>query len=228
MIHTCPERMWYVDDFLMPDLLRHRIDEKDIDVFIDTGHQGTLESCMKSFLTVPNDDGGIWHLQDDILVCRRFKSRTEALDDGIVCGIATKYDRERSGYLGEVPLHKMWYSFPCIRIPNKVAIGFATWYYKYIKHNPIYKHLVKTKKHDDVFFRMYIEDYYNDKEDEIKITNASPNLVEHVDWLIGGSTINLHRDDTVRALYFDDDELVEGLKNVLVEYNISKVKGDDK
>lgn len=213
MIHTCPKRRWYVDEYLVPSLLQLTIPQKHILIYEDTNSEGALESCVKSFGNVPYDDDGIWHLQDDILVCHDFKQRTEQLDDGIVCGIATEYDRERKNHLGTVLLYQMWYSFPCIRIPNKIAKDFATWYNRYMRDNPVYKHLTKTGKHDDMMFRMFLEE--TDKYCNIKVMNAHPNLVEHVDWLLGGSTINYHRPEPIKALYFSDTYLTKELEEKL-------------
>lgn len=215
MIHTCPKRLWYVYKYLIPSLIQQNIARDSIIIHLDCNNAGALESFVLSANKCVTEDGGTWHLQDDILICRDFREKTESFDEGIVCGIATEYDRERKNHHGRVQLHQMWYSFPCIRIPDKIMREFADWYLKYFKTNVIYKHIVRSGKHDDMVFRMFLEATY--EENELLITNMKPNLVEHVDWLIGGSTINYHRDKPIRALYFDDEELVSKLRERLCD-----------
>jgi hypothetical protein len=148
-----------------------------------------------------------------VIISKDFVEKTCRNDVGIVCGIATEYDKERAQHFGHVRLHEMWYSFPCIRIPNDIMKEFAEWYLKYFKNNVVYKHIVRSGKHDDMVFRMFLESRY--KEDELTITNLRPNIVDHIDWLIGGSTINYHRDKPIRALYFEDEDLVDELEERL-------------
>ena len=204
LIHTCKERLWYVNDYLIPSMVKQGIDRRHIAIQADILKRGNLENCMQAFMEC-RSDGGTWHLQDDVLIRRDFKEQTERLDDGIVCGIATRYDRDRTDKIGNVTVDGMWYSFPCIRIPNEIARGCAEWYYSQIVNNPVYAAKVKEQKHDDEIFRMYVKL----KCKNIQIINAVPNLVEHIDWLIGGSIVNTHRSDRVQALYFNDDELVK-------------------
>lgn len=210
IIHTCENRKWYVDKYLVPSLLEQ---VTQVEVAVDTEHLGNLEHCMKIFSECDNDDMCSWHLQDDVIVCKDFGIITKQYlqqDEGksIICGIATRYDKDRKDVKGITTVKNMWYSFPCIRIPNKVARECADWYYKYMQNNPVYKHLVKVGKHDDELFRMYLKT----KRPDIQVINAVPNLVEHIDWMIGGSTVNAHRDERIQALYFNDDELVKELE----------------
>ncbi len=217
MIHTCPDRLWYVENYLVPSLLARGIRQNQIIIHNDDKCMGALHSFVKSAKYATTEGEGIWHLQDDVVVCKDFKELTEKYDDGIVCGIATEFDRERKGWYGDVTLHQMWYSFPCIRIPNDILNAFAEWFVKYVQNNVIYTQIVHSKKHDDMMFRMYLESTY--KEDDLKITNLNPNLVEHVDWLIGGSVTNKARGKKVMALYFNEPELVEELKECLKKEN---------
>ena len=77
IIHSCPERMWYVNNYLIPSIRDQGID--DVSAWCDWNHVGCLHSCMNNFMRM-NDDGGTWHLQDDVIVSRNFKSRTEELE----------------------------------------------------------------------------------------------------------------------------------------------------
>ena len=44
-----------------------------------------------------------------------------------------------------------------------------------------------------------------------KARNIAPNLVEHVDWLLGGSVANAQRVTQLRSALWPDQELVEQL-----------------
>ena len=87
LIHAVPERMWYVNEFLVPSLEAQGAD--NIEIWNDTEHQGNLAACMESFAT-RKGDGGTWHLQDDVLICRNFVERCRDLDDGIVFGFCCR------------------------------------------------------------------------------------------------------------------------------------------
>ena len=43
------------------------------------------------------------------------------------------------------------------------------------------------------------------------VENVRPNLVEHVDWLIGGSYLQPWRGYLARAEYWDDEDLIDAL-----------------
>ena len=49
--------------------------------------------------------------------------------------------------------------------------------------------------------------------------NLKPNLVDHVDHLIGGSSLQQWRDYLARAEYFDDREVIEELKEAISRRN---------
>lgn len=207
MIHAMPRRMWYVEEFLIPSLLKQGIDGSSIRVYNDIEGEGNLKSCMKSFAQCEGD-GGTWHLQDDVCICKDFKIRTEKYDQGIVCGFSSElYDGP--GKIGEVSLKEMWFSFPCIRIPNEYARNCSEWVNKYLIGNPVYAHLWKDGANDDVMFRMYLKEYH--KTD--KALNLAPNLVDHVDYLLGGGTGKIKRDKSCRAQYWVDPEIVKELED---------------
>lgn len=188
LIHAVQSRMWYVKDFLVPSLESQGILPE---IVIDTG-RGNLRSCMDSFMDSPKD-GGTWHLQDDVIICRDFGERIKRHNKGLVLGF-------HSGKDNGFPC-----SFPCIRIPNDYARKCAEWFfsegqYKY----PMY---ARTGKMDDTFFRLYLEE--NPRHYEV----LHPCLVDHIDFLIGGSVcVNVW---PVRAAEFDKglvDELQQALK----------------
>lgn len=212
MIHACNSREWYVNQYLIPSMLEQGINRSDIILHLDFDNRGCLDSCMRSFaVTESYDCDGIWHLQDDIIICSDFKKRTEELDSGLVCGFCCEYDAKQD-IKGVVALIDMWYSFPCIRIPNKFAYECARWYYTELeKGNAEIEYFARKNKNDDLIFKAFLERHYIE-EHAILVT---PNLVDHVDYLIGGSTVNKQRGKIVKSKYFTEPELVEKLKEVL-------------
>lgn len=215
MIHACPKRMWYIEQYLIPGMLKQGIKDADITVYNDTNNDGNLESCLKSFLSVPENSEGTWHLQDDVLVSSLFKNYTEKYDEGIVYGFSGYYDKTDTGIwypAGYVPPAQMWTSFQCVRIPNQTAHDFVKWFEEHIRHNPVYKDYVQTNSCDDWFFKLYCQS-------ELKysyILNLAPNIVEHIDQLIGGSIINKLRENPIyRSRFWEEEELYEELKEQL-------------
>ena len=207
VIHACTQRMWYVTEFLVPSLEQQGID--DILIKCDEKGIGNLENCMNIFahITTP---GGTWHLQDDIIVCHDFKERTNEPSYDIICGFVSPND-EHLKYEGYVAPKDMWWSFPCIYIPNNLARECANWYYEYAKYKGIYSWMIKNTKYDDYFFREFLMLRYPN----YKVLNLKPNLVDHVDYLMGGTTINKEREKkfkTVRAKWFNDKYLVDELE----------------
>lgn len=208
MIHTCSNRRWYVDNFLLPSMKDQGID--NITVYEDKEMVGSLKAYMQSFLSLPADEKGTWHLQDDVIICKDFKQMTEKYNRGIVCGFCSQmYDKDNPA--GYVPTKQHWYSFPCIRIPNKQAKGCAEWVLKYIIGNEVYFNFWKDGKNADWAFWLYIKDYCKEE----RVYNLAPNLVDHVDWLLGGSSVGSTRKEICRSKYWDDTELVEDLERRL-------------
>ena len=209
MIHTYPKRLWYVERYLIPSMLKQGIDKVDINIYNDVKGEGNLRSCLNAFLSVPDDDSGTWHIQDDVLISKEFKVRTEAFNKGIVCGFSSYYDKQNHT-TGKVTRDKMWYSFPCIRIPNQYAIQSAKWIEEDIIGNPVYSAFWKDGKNDDWAFRTWLSTFH---PDEIA-TNVSPNLVEHIDYLIGGGSGG-KRKIQARSRYWAETDLVNELEEQL-------------
>ena len=212
LIRCCNRRYEYVTKYLVPSMITQGIKEDNIKVYLDVNNEGCLESCMKAFSSVPDDDEGTWHLQDDIIISSDFRICTEKYNDGIVCGYCWEKDRykEVSGF---VDADHMWYSFPCIRIPNKIARGCAKWYYDFVINSNEYHIWVNAKKYDDSVFDIYVKDYCRGT---VMILNLEPNIVDHIDYLIGGSVINYMRSEVqTRAAHFEDKYLVDKLAEIL-------------
>jgi hypothetical protein len=121
------------------------------------------------------------------------------------------YDRDAEDKIGHVPRIRMWFSFPCIRIPNKWARECGQWIKKYIIGNPVYRRYWEKGVNDDWAFRTYLKEFHRDCE----ALNITPNLVDHIDYLIGGGSGAKSRKEPCRAQYWEDDDLVEELKEKL-------------
>ena len=212
MIHAVPKRLWYVEKYLKPSMIKQGIREEDITLYVDANKEGNLRACMTAFGLVDDDDKGTWHLQDDVAICNEFRILTETLDAGIVCGFSTEmYDGP--GNIGSVNLQKMWFSFPCIRIPNQYALECSKWVPEYVIGNPVYRDYWKNGANDDWSFRAYLSAKH---KNEI-VLNVAPNLVDHVEYLIGGTSSGKERDSICRAQYWEDEDVIERLKRALAK-----------
>ena len=219
LIHACPQRMWYVEDFLVPALEAQGADH--IEIWNDTEKAGNLAACLESFAT-RKGDGGTWHIQDDVLPCRDFVKRCNALDDGLVYGFCCRNFDDRLDACGEVYMEDAWHSFQCVRIPNAYARECASWVrgekWKSESPSPELPILWKLGKGDDTFFHEFMACRHPFETAK----NLKPNLVEHIDWLIGGSSIQHWRDYLARAEFWEDDDLVDALRARLKTYQPPK------
>lgn len=215
LIHACLQRLWYVTDFLIP-MLREQGAEA-IEVWNDTEHVGNLRSCMDSFLS-RTGGGGTWHLQDDVLPCRDFVKRCEENDDGLVYGFCCRNFNDRIDAYGDVYVPDAWNSFQCVRIPDEYARECASWVYSGIweKESTLIELpvLYKLGKGDDTFFH----EYMICRHPHETALNLKPNLVDHIDWLIGGSALQQWRDYIARAEFFEDQDLIEELAQRIKRY----------
>lgn len=215
VIHACKARMWYVDEFLIPSMLKQGIARDEILVWCDTKDKGNLISCIESFEHCGKSEGGCWHLQDDVLLALDFAKRSRLADDRIECGFCHALFEKENGRsverIGEVNAQYMWSSFPCIYIPNRLAGEFAEWYYTDGSKRSEYSLRICSKNGDDAIFR----DFINENHSNEMVYNHVPALVDHIDWLIGGSVANRFRGTNCRAYYWIDEGMVESLKNTL-------------
>ena len=212
MIHAYPKRMWYVEEYLIPSMLDQGISKSQIAVHNDVDGEGNLRACMRAFGEVDDDEGGTWHLQDDVCICKDFKERTELYDNGLIAGFSSeRYDGP--GKIGGVKLGDMWFSFPCIRIPNQYARECSEWVLKYVIGNPAYKGFWHDGVNDDWCFRAYLGNFH--KNDVA--TNLAPNLVNHIDYLLGGGSGKIKREVPVMAQYWTDDDIVKDLEKKITK-----------
>ena len=208
LIHACPKRMWYVDGFLLPELERQGADE--VEVWNDTEGAGNLRSCMASF-AARTGDGGTWHIQDDVLLCRDFVELCREHDDGVVYGFCNEQFTDDPLQTGHVSVTDAWHSFQCVRIPDAYARDCAEWLEGAGKTCAFYHLWKKTGKMDDDVFRTYLLSEHGRE----MVTNLKPNLVEHVDWIVGGSVLHPWRGYLARAYFWDDEDLVDELKEAV-------------
>ena len=103
------------------------------------------------------------------------------------------------------------HSFPCTYIPDALARECAEWYlsgaYKREAMAEAFA-LADDKRGDDYLFREFMELHHGGET----VINLTPCLVEHVDFLLGGSVVTPFRGFQARAVYWDDEALVNDLE----------------
>lgn len=208
LIHACPDREWYVNDFLIPSMLEQGIKRDSIEIWMDDKGMGNLISCMKCFQTYGERNGGRWHMQDDVVISHDFREKTEQYDEGVVTGFFHRGWQTMEPLDGRVPAVFLWNSFQCIRIPDEVCRACAEWFYLDAIYQDIYETAVRLNKMDDTLFHDFYTNMYADEY----VVNLKPSIVDHVDWLIGGSVINQDRKQPARSDCWEDDEAIEKLK----------------
>lgn len=211
LIHTCLDREWYVRGYLIPDMIEQGIDEKNIEVWLDKNRDGCLLSCMKCFQYCGTKSGGRWHLQDDVLIASNFREMTEKYDEGVVTGFMRKAWQTLTPAAGRVPAVYLWNSFQCIRIPDSVAGECASWFFSDAAYRDTYKEFVERNNGDDSLFF----DFFTECHTEEWVFNISPNIVEHIDFLIGGSVVNKWRGHNARSDLWADEESFNRMKDKL-------------
>lgn len=207
MIHAMPARMWYVEEFLIPSMLAQGIERQDITVWNDTERLGNLAACHEAFLSC-TDPGGTWHIQDDVIISRDFAARTKQHDDGVVYGFCSPYFNDDCSIAGRVYPPDMWNSFQCVRIPNAIARECVEWFRSEGKTVGTLLPVILANKGDDTIFHEFFESRHG-RETAL---NLKPCLVNHVDYLIGGSVVNEWRGYFVQAEFWEDEDLLQDLK----------------
>ena len=224
LIHACNKRLWYVKDFLIPSMLEQGIEQSHILVYRDKNCIGNLrawvDSCNRLVAQSNRDKiDGVWHLQDDVVICKDFKERTEKYDNGIVCGFTCNYDD--TPVAGTFPLYeeKMWFSFPCIRIPTDILERFVCWANINLWQSQYFRENVLRNSADDFVFREWLYDNYGEMDE----LNLAPNLVNHIDYLINGSVVNGHRTWDTTSMFWDDTETLNELEQAIKKYREEKL-----
>ena len=211
LIHACNQRMWYVKEYLIPSMMLQGIPAENIFVYRDYNEIGNLRAFVDSCNRLVhkcelNSIDGIWHLQDDVIISNDFAQKTQLYDNGLVCGFTCAYDKKpEEGYFQLYEL-KMWFSFPCIRIPTYILKQFAEWANLNLWQSKYFKSWVRKNKADDMVFREWLYDNFPSTTHH----NLAPNIVNHVDKYIGGTICNTQRDkdqDTMSIFWEDTGEL---------------------
>ena len=186
LIHAVPQRMWYVQNFMIPQLREQGYEGEQI--FLDDRKLGNLEACLQAFEQLP-DEGGTWHLQDDLLLAKDFVKRAGAWKGHVANGFCCIPFHDSPWTPGTVYMPDLWHSFQCIYIPNRIAKEFAAWIRAGLwieSPNQDLPAIIRANKGDDTLFREFLFCRYPGET----CYNFKPNLVEHIDWLIGGSTLS--------------------------------------
>lgn len=212
IIHACEDRLWYVQEYLIPSMIDQNIQEDEISVYTDNHCLGNLEACMRIFNSITADNNNSWHIQDDVIISSKFREKTFELNSTqqIICGFSSVCDKTGAG---QTDSKHMWWSFPCIMIPNKIAKACGEWWYSDdVQNSKEYQFYMRQRKFDDLIFKIFLEQYYAD----YPVLNLAPNIVNHIDWLIGGSKANRIRgQERIMSLYWDEDELIVNLEKEL-------------
>ena len=153
-------------------------------------------------------DGGTWHIQDDVLLCRDFVKRCREHDEGVVYGFCCEQFTDDPQQVGRLSVEDAWHSFQCVRIPDAYARECAEWLDGEGREHDDYPLWIRSGKMDDSVFRNFLTNRHGRET----VENLKPCLVEHVDWIVGGSVLHPWRGYLARATWFEDDALVRELK----------------
>ena len=217
VIHCCPQRAKYVWNYLVPLMQKQGIDLAEIYVYNDIKRLGNLHAfmdCCRHLQNIP-DDQIVWHMQDDVLISSDFAKITN--DNllfnvaDIVCGFCCEtFGKDLTGCIGCVPLEDMWYSFQCIGLKSKYMKECADWFYDEVIPKKLHAEFVNANKYDDTMFRIFMQERYPN----LVALNLAPNIVEHIDVLIGGAIVNKGL-PWRRSKYWQNEHLVEELINAV-------------
>ena len=190
MIHACPKRMWYVYDFLLPSMYEQGIKESDVYVWNDTERIGNLKSFIASMKYIRDNlpsNECIWHLQDDVVISADFKKTADRINQMAYGFSSERFDKKNWKNTGLQLPKDAWESFQCVCIPNSYAAEYLHWFVHPPTGNSFYlMPWTKDGKCDDTIWKIFLRDCHpNDK-----VINVVPNMVDHIDYLLGGSLIN--------------------------------------
>lgn len=207
IIHACPARLDYVNTCLVPSIEDIGIHRESILIFNDENGIGCLESFIRSCAFIKEaigPYGGLWHLQDDVILSNRFASfrmNHPDLQNVVVNGFVHKaFNPKEYRLIGLQPVKNYWMSFPCIYIPNRLICEFYDWFNEEVIVKGKYARYYYANKYDDFFFWTFMKMRHGNEV----IYNCAPNLVNHIDYLLGGSQINEHHAERTLAYYWDE------------------------
>ena len=156
MIHSCNKRLWYVNNFLIPELMAQGAKQEEIILWNDDDENGCLKSWVNACLWIERCqplDAGIWHLQDDVLIVSDFVKRIAERPTQIVCNgyVCSGPPDDETKHIGYQHVSQYWMSFPCCYIPNKYIHGFVYWFYQDVLEAKKYADKVRAGLYDDFF-----------------------------------------------------------------------------
>lgn len=222
MIHAVPKRMWYVNDFLIPDMIRQGIQKDDIIIWNDNKKWGNLTAFVKSAEYIRDNMPlyeGMWHLQDDVCLSDSFAEKSLDVEDMVVNAFVSKRANPNKYQLtGKRLVKRFWYSFPCMYIPNRYMAEFVPWYYNDAMNDEYYRSVIDQNKGDDWVFWSFMKMMHRTDS----IMQLVPNLADHIDYLIGGSVCNGQRGGFARAEYFENQGKIDQLEKDIAEYKAKK------
>ena len=197
-----------MQEYLIPSMIEQGIPPDNIEVWMDDKRMGNLISFMKCCEEYGKRDAGRWHMQDDVVISRDFMQKTEEYDEGIAAGFFREEWQDLYPKSGRVPVAYMWQSFQCIRIPDDILGECAEWFFTDAINREEYREKVEKNKYDDYLFR----DFLRERHGSEFVMNINPSIVDHVDFLLGGSVINKWRGHYARGDLWEDNEAFENLK----------------
>lgn len=205
VIHCVPKRRKWVDGYIIPELKKHK--EKYI-IYEDKKGDGNLKSFTNSLDKVKDIPNGCWHIQDDIYFAKDFFERIKKMPkDMLILGF-TSADW-CLGAPGTQFISGAWLSFQCVYIPTRYTKGFRQFLKDYYDE---YKDMIDQNCNDDTLFKKHLlKNFPSDW-----VWNEKPNLVNHIDYLIGGTTIHKNFKPHL-ALYWDEpiEEMEQKVKEVM-------------
>lgn len=229
MIHCCPKRLWYVESILIPEMHRQGIEKDDIIVYNDENNEGNLISYLNSCKYIIDNlmaEQGLWHLQDDVVISGDFAEKTKEVEypDEIVNGFVTeRFNKKRFARKGRVGILSHWNSFPCMYIPTRLSKGFFNWFYKVAIKEEFYADRIEEGRGDDYIFWAYIRREHTNT----KCLNLAPNVADHIDFMIGGSVANSEREGTSRAVWFEDRNALDKVKEQISLITVKDEKQEE-
>ena len=218
MIHACKKRLWYVDNFLIPSMQSQGIRDNDIILWNDNSGKGNLYMFLKSMEAIAEllpANEAVWHLQDDVMISSDFKGVTEACSKDSVCNGFCAFERSHFGYIGWQNPKCRWLSFQATQIPVRYCAGFIDWWEDEILRKNREARRRKENKHDDHFFWLYMTEVHpNDR-----ILNIAPNIVQHIDYMLGGSVLDNETERRIsKARYWRESEAEERLSEQIKQF----------
>lgn len=222
MIHSCNKRKWYVESFLLPSMIEQGIPRENIMLWNDYKSEGNLAMFVKSMKAVSSIlpiGESVWHLQDDVMISSDFAAITEECPPKFVCNGFCAFEKSHFGDVGWQTPKNRWLSFQCTQIPVRYSKGFIDWWEYEILAKNREERRRRENKHDDHFFWEFMSEVYENDP----IYNIVPNIVQHIDYMLGGSVLGNDTDRRIgKAQYWRENEREERLFEAIKQHQTDK------